>query len=278
MHFYEAGSPDDPVVLLLHGLPVSAYFWRNVMPYLEDGHHVIALDHIGFGKSARPDGLTYGLEDQVAYLDAFIQAKGLEDLTLVGQDLGSWTAMTWASRNPDEVRAIALVEGIVPPLLPASTATTDPNLLGIWQAARDPATAEQMFVDDHFFLETVLPQFTACGPTDEALAVYAEPWSDPASRHILYATPAEIPIDGVPATHVETIDAYIDWIGTTDVPKLFVHASPGALMTADVIAGAKAEMRNLTTVDIGGGIHFLAESKPDAVGAALSSWLDAELP
>ncbi|MEM6925875.1 MAG: alpha/beta fold hydrolase, partial [Myxococcota bacterium] len=98
MHYYEAGDADAPVVLLLHGLPVSAYFWRNVIPYLEENYRVIALDHIGFGQSGRPEGLSFGLEDQVRYLDAFIEAKGLASITVVGQDLGSWTGMTWASR------------------------------------------------------------------------------------------------------------------------------------------------------------------------------------
>lgn len=277
MHYYEAGDPEGPVVLLLHGLPVSAYFWRNVIPHLEDNARVIALDHIGFGKSDRPEGLDFGLEDQVAYLDAFIDAKGIDDITVVGQDLGSWTGMTWASRNPGKVRAIALVEGIIPPLLPASTESTDPNLLGIWLAARDPATAQRMFVDEHFFINVVLPEFTACGPSPEALAVYAEPWADKDSRHILFATPAEIPIDGQPVDHVDSVAKYVEWIQSTDTPKLLVHATPGALMPSDVIEGAKQSMKNVTTVSVGGGIHFLAESKPDEVGAALSDWFDAEV-
>jgi len=274
MHYYEAGPADGPVILLLHGLPVSAYFWRNVMPYLEDSARVIALDHIGFGRSARPEGLNFGLEDQVRYLDAFIRALDLNNIVVVGQDLGSWVGMTWASRNPDMVRAIALVEGIIPPLLPASTATTDPNLLGIWQAARDPEQAQRMFVDDHFFLPMVLPGFTACGISPEAMAAYAAPWEDPASRHILYATPAEIPIDGVPTDHVASIDAYIEWIESTTIPKLFVHATPGALMSESVIEEAKRRIPNVTTANIGGGIHFLAESKPDDVGEALATWFE----
>ena len=277
MHYYESGPSDGPVVLLLHGLPVSAYFWRNVIPHLDDNTRVIAMDHIGFGKSDRPEGLVYDTDDHVAYLDGFIREMGLNDIIMVGQDLGSWTGMVWASHNPEKLRAVALVEGIIPPVLPVVSATADPNLLGMWQAARVPEMAQKMFVDDNMFLNMVLPQFTACGLSEEALAVYRAPWEDPASRHILYATPAQLPIDGQPPEMNDNVETYVEWINSTALPKLFVHAEPGALMNAEVIAAAKDTMSNLTTTNIGAGIHFLAESKPDAVGTALSDWVDSLL-
>ena len=54
--FYrEAGPPDAPVVLLLHGFPTSSHMFRNLIPALADRYHVIAPDYPGFGQSDMPD-------------------------------------------------------------------------------------------------------------------------------------------------------------------------------------------------------------------------------
>jgi hypothetical protein len=53
--FYrEAGPPDGPVVLLLHGFPTSSHMFRRLIPALADRYHVIAPDYPGFGESAAP--------------------------------------------------------------------------------------------------------------------------------------------------------------------------------------------------------------------------------
>ena len=53
--FYrEAGHPDAPAVILLHGAPASSYMFRNLIPYLERNYHVIAPDYLGFGLSDAP--------------------------------------------------------------------------------------------------------------------------------------------------------------------------------------------------------------------------------
>lgn len=54
--FYrEAGSPDDPTMLLLHGFPSSSHMFRDLMPMLKDRFHLIAPDYPGFGQSESPD-------------------------------------------------------------------------------------------------------------------------------------------------------------------------------------------------------------------------------
>ena len=52
MHYVDAGAPDRPVMLLLHGMPTSSYLYRRMIPPLvEAGYRCVAPDHIGFGKS-----------------------------------------------------------------------------------------------------------------------------------------------------------------------------------------------------------------------------------
>ena len=71
MAYREAGNPDAPVALFLHGNPTSSYLWRNVIPLVAPTAHCIAPDLIGFGQSGKPD-IEYRFADHVRDLDAFL--------------------------------------------------------------------------------------------------------------------------------------------------------------------------------------------------------------
>ena len=71
MAYREAGSPDSPTVLYLHGNPTSSYIWRNILPLVAPVAHCIAPDLIGFGQSGKP-AIEYRFFDHVRYLDAFL--------------------------------------------------------------------------------------------------------------------------------------------------------------------------------------------------------------
>lgn len=53
--FYrEAGDPEAPSLLLLHGFPTSSHMFRDLIPLLADRYHVVAPDLLGFGFSDAP--------------------------------------------------------------------------------------------------------------------------------------------------------------------------------------------------------------------------------
>jgi pimeloyl-ACP methyl ester carboxylesterase len=102
VHVAEAGPPDAPAVLLLHGWPQHWYMWRRVMGRLADEYRLLAPDLRGFGWSEAP-GHGYDAEtfasDQVALLDAL----ELDRAHIVGHDWGGWTAMLMGILHPDRV-------------------------------------------------------------------------------------------------------------------------------------------------------------------------------
>ena len=63
--YREAGNPDGPVALFLHGNPTSSYIWRNIIPLVAPTAHCIAPDLIGFGQSGKPD-IEYRFADHVS--------------------------------------------------------------------------------------------------------------------------------------------------------------------------------------------------------------------
>jgi pimeloyl-ACP methyl ester carboxylesterase/tetratricopeptide (TPR) repeat protein len=137
MHYVEAGEGDP--ILFIHGNPTSSYLWRNIMPLVAGKGRVIALDLIGFGESDKPD-LEYVLTDHTRYLNGFIEALGLQNLTLVMHEWGSFLGFQYAMDHPDNVQGIAFMESSLPSVPGGSARMLSPD--GEW-ALRQPSTREQ---------------------------------------------------------------------------------------------------------------------------------------
>lgn len=113
MHFIDEGAGKD-TVLLLHGEPTWGYLFRHQISDWSKHARVIAVDHMGFGKSAVPQNRTYWLQDHVDNLEAFVLAQDLKNLTLVMHDFGGPVGMGLAIRHPDRIKNIVSVNGPVP--------------------------------------------------------------------------------------------------------------------------------------------------------------------
>ena len=83
IHYIEQGS--GAPILFLHGNPTWSYLWRNIIPHVAAQGRCIAMDLVGFGKSDKPN-IDYGYADHVKYVDGFIDALELKNLTLVLHD------------------------------------------------------------------------------------------------------------------------------------------------------------------------------------------------
>ncbi len=112
--FYrEAGDPNAPVVLLLHGFPASSFMFRELMPRLADKYRVIAPDLPGFGFTEVPAERKYVYSfDQLARtIDAFTQALNLKRYAIYVFDYGAPTGFRLAAAHPERVTAIISQNG-----------------------------------------------------------------------------------------------------------------------------------------------------------------------
>ena len=121
------------------------------------------------------------------------------------------------------------------------------------------------------FLRKMLTDATFRQITPEALAAYRAPYTSMASLNAVARWPREIPIDGVPADNHATMAAYHDWLGKTGLPKLMMYTKEGAILNGEALEWC-LQLENLTSVDLGDGIHFVQETCPHRIGFELSSW------
>jgi pimeloyl-ACP methyl ester carboxylesterase len=112
--FYrEAGQPDAPVLLLLHGFPTSSFQYRELIPRLADRYRVIAPDMPGFGFAEVPAGrdYIYNFDSLAQTLLAFTDALKLRKYALYVFDYGAPTGLRLAMARPDRVAAIISQNG-----------------------------------------------------------------------------------------------------------------------------------------------------------------------
>jgi haloalkane dehalogenase len=257
----------DPVVFL-HGNPTSSYLWRNVIPLVEPEGRCLAPDLVGMGDSGKAPAGSYRFADHARYLDAWLDALGLERLVLVMHDWGSALGFHWARRHPERVRGLVYMEALVRPL----TWDEWPEVARkVFQGMRSPA-GEDMVLQKNVFVERILPLSVLRGLTDEEMAVYRRPYLEPGeSRRPTLTWPREIPIGGEPADVVAIAQEYSSWLARSDVPKLFVNAEPGTILT-----GAQREFcrrwpsQEEVTVK---GTHFIQEDSPREIGQAVAAFV-----
>ncbi|NER78813.1 MAG: haloalkane dehalogenase [Leptolyngbya sp. SIO1D8] len=268
--YVEAGEGDP--ILFLHGQPTSSYLWRNIMPHLEDQGRVIAPDNIGFGQSDQPE-LDYTFGDHYRYLDAFIKQLDLKNVTLVVHDWGSGLGLHYARLNPDNVKAIVTMEAIIAPLIPAESYEALPTELGnFFRMVRDPENGRKLLIEDNFFVEGALPGFIVRPLAEEAHDVYRAPFPTEASRIQVNQWPNEMPIGRQPQETHDIVTAYNAWLEETEIPWLFLYATPGALNPPETAEYWAARAQNIETVYIGAGLHYVQEDQPYAIGRAISDW------
>ena len=101
--YREAGRPDSPKLVLLHGFPASSHQYRDLVPALADRFHVIAPDYPGFGLSERPDPQiwAYTFDHLSEVIERFLQLKGFSRYGLYVQDYGGPVGFRIVTRNQD---------------------------------------------------------------------------------------------------------------------------------------------------------------------------------
>ena len=257
----------DPIVFL-HGNPTSSYLWRNIIPYTKPLGRCLAPDLMGMGDSGPSPNGEYRFADHSALLDKWFEDLSLNrNVTLVIHDWGSALGFHWAKRYPERVKGIVYMEAIVRPV---SWEEWPDAARQVFQGFRSPA-GEDMVLEKNVFVERVLPGSVLRQLTDKEMEVYRRPFLKTGeSRRPTLTWPRDIPIDGEPADVVQLVSEYAEWLSRSPIPKLFINAEPGA-----ILSGSQREFcrtwPNQKEVTVKGS-HFIQEDSPTEIGQAISEW------
>jgi haloalkane dehalogenase len=268
MHYYDEGTGDP--ILFLHGIPTSAYLWRNIIPVLSPCARCVAPDLIGMGKSDKPD-IKYTLSDHVAYLDAFIEKLALKNITLVVHGWGSVIGLDYARRYSKNIKAIAFYESFIHPV-------TDWNDLSlpIQQLAtllKRPRACYRAVIEQNYFVEKILPRSVIRQLTETEMKHYREPFQKPESRQLIWQHITEMPFfEKGDSKVMKIVQKYSDYLQTTAIPKLMLYAVPGFITTMGSVIWCKENLPNVELACLDDALHLAQESMPEQFSSVLLNW------
>ena len=258
-------------IVFQHGNPTSSYLWRNVMRHCAGSGRLIACDLIGMGGSDKlsnsgPD--RYGYQEQREFLFGLWDKLDLgNDVILVIHDWGSALGFDWARQNPKRVKGIVYMEAIVKPL---TWQDWPENARKVFQGFRSER-GEEMVLEKNIFVERVLPSSVLRGLTEDEMAVYRAPFTTQGEgRRPTLSWPRQLPIDGEPGSVVAIVDDYGRWLAESPIPKLFINAEPGSILTGPARDFCRTwpNQKEITVK----GSHFIQEDSPDEIGRAVADF------
>lgn len=262
--YVEAGPPEGPVVLLLHGEPSWSFLYRKMLPVLaEAGLRAIAPDLVGFGRSDKPaDVADHTYARHVEWLRAFaFDALDLREVTLVGQDWGGLIGLRLVAEHPERFAAVVAANTGLP--------TGDEDMPEIWHLFRDAVEKAQVLDIARFV------QSGCKGKLTEAeCAAYDAPFPNETYKAGPRAMPGLLPITPDDPASAANRAAWTK-LSTMDIPFLCAF-SDGDPITAEMGPVLRATMRGAagrdhpTITDAG---HFLQEDGGRQLGEVVANFV-----
>jgi pimeloyl-ACP methyl ester carboxylesterase len=266
--FYrEAGAPNAPTLLLLHGFPTASHMFRELIPLLADRFHLVAPDLPAFGRSDMParGGFDYTFHNIARVIDRLTEVLVLDRFALYVFDYGAPVGFRIAAAHPERITAIISQNG---------NAYED-GLSDGWNPVRaywkDPSPANREAVRTMVAPQTTIWQYThgvpdpaRVSPDGYGLDNYylARPGADEIQLDLLLDY----------ASNVALYPAFHEYFRTSRPPLLAVWGSNDPFFLP---AGAEAFKRDLPDADVrfvptG---HFALETHVTLIAAAIRDFL-----
>jgi pimeloyl-ACP methyl ester carboxylesterase len=260
LFYREAGDPDAPTIVLLHGFPTSSHMFRHLIPSLARDHHVIAPDHLGFGLSDAPsvEDFTYTFDALTRLTAGLLASLGIARFALYVQDYGAPIGWRLALAQPGAVTAIISQNGNA-----YEAGFVEGFWNTIWAYHRSPDAETEAAVRNFLTLDATRWQYLT-GVSDETLV-------DPEAWHHDYALLSRPGNDEIQlallrdyATNPPLYPAVQEYFRRTDVPLLAVWGRGDEIFGPAGAEGFAADLPCAEIHLIDGG-HFLLESALDEV-------------
>ena len=252
---YVMGGKGDPVVLL-HGWPETWYSWHRVMPDLAKNYTVIVPDLRGLGDSSKPptgyDGKTVA-ED----IHQLVGKLGFKTIFLVGHDIGTQVAYSYAAAHPTEVKRLAVMELTIPGFVPAGR-------MPLWWVVfhQTPDVPEALVQGKEMMYLSWFYHNLANNPaaiTQEDINEYVSHYSAPGGMHAGFEHYRAFPQDAIQNQNYSKtkLTMPVLALGGQYIPTL-----GGNIAMPTVIYGMKILAQNVTGIIVPNSGHFIPEEQP----------------
>ena len=259
LHHLDWGNEGQHPIVLVHGSRLHAHVWNDFSHRFKDRFHVVAVDQRGHGDSGWCTRNRYDLEDFYQDLQAVIEARGLTRFTLIGHSLGGRVSMLYASRHPQALERLVLVD--ITPGRPAAATGADISRITETPGPRDfESQAEATAYLGKLLSRApahVIEESVRFGMRQVASGRYT--WKyDPA---MLKRAPAAIDLWGM--------------VKSIPTPTLLQYGSHSKVVSTELAERLKQTMPQCTAERTEKAGHALFTDQPDAFAASVERFLAA---
>ena len=266
LHYVDEGS--GPPIVMVHGNPTWSYLYRHLIKRLRSEYRCVALDHLGFGLSDKPQDWSYLPADHAANLTTLIEGLGLRNITLVVQDWGGPIGLSYAVAHPENVARLIIMNTWAWPV------NRDPYYIAFSGFVGGPI-GRLLIRRYNFFAKTIMRQ--AFGDKRKLTAAAHEQYlaalATPEDRKGCYVFPRQI-IGSTP-----WLGRLWDNIATLKgKPKLIVWGMKDIAFREKELKRWEATCPEARVVRLGSVGHFVQEEAPDELAGATVHFLRDTTP
>ncbi|MGW4633591.1 alpha/beta fold hydrolase [Nocardia sp. NPDC004415] len=262
VHYLDEGS--GPTLLFLHGNPTWSFLWRDVIRDLRADFRCVALDYPGFGLSTPKAGYRFLPEEHADVVTGFVDALGLDAVTLVGQDWGGMIGLAVAQRRPGVFDRLVLANTWAWPV------NGIPHFEAFGRIVGGPP-ARFLVRRFNFLVDTFIPTgHRRRKPTAAEMTHYSKALDTPERRQASAVLPGRVLASRDFFAEVETGLADI-----ADLPTLIVWGDADIAFRAQERERLAATFSDHTTVIVEGAGTYVESDAPEEFVAAVREWAAA---
>jgi haloalkane dehalogenase len=260
LHYIDEGKGDT--ILFAHGTPSWSFDFRNVIKLLSKTNRCIAIDHIGFGLSDKPEHYDYSTANHSRTLEQFIQLRNLDNITLVVHDFGGPIGLNYAIHHPEKISRIIVLNSWL------WSSEAEPDFIKMKKILQSPLLPflyrylnfSPRFILPKSFGENKLPP--------ELLKQYTQPFADKTQRNGALAFAKSLLND---QPWFESLWNKRASINTK--PTLFIWGMKDPVVTPKYLDKFVSGFPNSTVHKIDTAGHFPQEEEPEAVVKSIADFM-----
>lgn len=175
LHYIDEGKGET--ILFVHGTPSWSFDYRNIIKKLKEKYRCVAIDHIGFGLSDKPEHYNYSTQNHSKTLEKFVLEKQLNNITLVVHDFGGPIGLNFAIQHPEKIKNLIILNSWL------WSIENDPDYIKLKKILKSPLLPF-LYLYLNFSPKFILPQsFGDKKLTKKLLKQYTKPFADKTQRN-----------------------------------------------------------------------------------------------
>lgn len=260
LHYLDEGQGEP--ILFVHGTPSWSFDYRNIIKNLKSNYRCIAIDHIGFGLSDKPEHYDYSPQHHSKMLEYFIHEKQLQNITLVVHDFGGPIGLNVAIKHPEKINKIIILNSWL------WSSKNAPDFIKLSKVLKNPLLP---FFYRHFNFS---PRFILPGSfgdhklSGKLLKQYTKPFADKSQRN-------------GPLAFAKSLLNDQDWFETlwnkkhaiSDKPTLFIWGMKDPVIKSHNLEKFLSGFKNSKAIRLETCGHFPQEEEPTTVISAIKDFL-----